>query len=224
MTELELHEEVLLLCLHDEKGTLTNDTVTYGMAGGLLAELMLAGRIAIDDTKKARVSVVDPTPTGKPEIDAALSRIAEDDKSRKMTDWVSKLAVKALRERSVDRLCDAGILRREQSRVLWIFDRTRYPEANPDPEQDILDRLREAVRRDGEVDPRTAALVSIANGMSLLKQALSKDELKQRKARIEQIAAGQASGKALAQVIDAINTALVVAVIMPAIITPTITN
>ena len=219
---LKLYEEVLLLGLHDEKGTKTNSFLLYGMAGGLLAELMLAERIAVGEGKRARVEVRDATPTGDPEIDGLLERLAGD-KPRAIGDWVSKIGGDGkLFERCVTRLCDRGILRREESKVLWVFNRRRYPEQDPGPEQATLERLREAIRGDGDVDERTAALVSICQGMGLLKEVLPKAELKSRKARIATIADGRATGPAVASVIEAINAAIVVAVILPAITATTV--
>lgn len=45
---LRLHHELLLLALHDKKGTLAFGQMQHiGLAGGLVAELLLAERIAI---------------------------------------------------------------------------------------------------------------------------------------------------------------------------------
>jgi hypothetical protein len=51
--KLHLHEEVLLLALKDDKGT-PFATTQYGfaMAGAMVAELVLAERIDLEDSKR----------------------------------------------------------------------------------------------------------------------------------------------------------------------------
>ena len=49
--ELRLHEEVLLLALKDEQGTLAADQTkfTYTVAASFLAELLMAKRIKVEE-------------------------------------------------------------------------------------------------------------------------------------------------------------------------------
>jgi hypothetical protein len=42
-----------------------------------------------------------------------------------------------------------GVLREEVDRVLWLFRRRIYPEVDPGPERELLQRLRRAVRGGG---------------------------------------------------------------------------
>ena len=63
-TELYPHEQLMLLALRDDKGTLESKASmhSFALGGALLAELSIQGRISIDDTKKAMVDVVDRRP------------------------------------------------------------------------------------------------------------------------------------------------------------------
>ncbi len=223
---LGLHEEVLLLAMHDDKGTIASGTMyQYAIGGAVLAELLLRERIeVIHDRKKKLAEVVNSTPVGDPLLDECLAKIADDKKVRTLNHWVSKFAsLRDLKHRVAERLCDGGILREEEGQVLLIFTRRTYPERDPRPENEIIERLRKAVFTDTrEVDPRTVVLVSLADKAGLLKVVFDKKELKGRKARIEQVVNGELTGKAAAEAIQAMQAAVMVACIVPAITTAAI--
>jgi hypothetical protein len=58
----------------------------------------------------------------------------------------------------------------------------------------------------------------LAKSANILPVVFGKKEIKQRKKRIEQIVNGEISGKVTKEAIDAMQTAVMVACIMPAII------
>ena len=62
--ELRLHEQIMLLALRDEKGTLEfrAGMYPYALGGAILSELVLEGCIAIDEKSKGRVDVVERKP------------------------------------------------------------------------------------------------------------------------------------------------------------------
>src|SRR5690606_33063628 len=101
----------------------SGQSVDYGLAGALLMELMLADRVTVSDK---RTAVTDPAPTGDPLADQALALIAGSRRGRKPKDWIGPIS-KGLRDRVLDRLVQAGLLRREQGKVLWVFPKTRFP-------------------------------------------------------------------------------------------------
>ena len=103
-----------------------------------------------------------------------------------------------------------------------IFTRKIYPEVDPAPEQELMKRLRRAVFTDArEVDPRTVVLVSLAHAADLLKIVFDKKELRGRKARIEKVVNGEVTGKAAKAAIEAMQAAMMVAVVMPALMAST---
>lgn len=221
---LPLHEEVMLLALQDEKGTIAGGTMyQYAVAGAILSELMMRGRIGIDESgRKKPAKVLDKKRTGAPLLDECLDKIA-DSKPRGLDHWVSKFAgIKNLKHRVAERLCDRGILREEEGTILIVFSRRIYPETDPRPENEIIDRLRDAIFTDNrDVDPRTVVLISLANNADILKVVFDKKELRGRKRRIEQIVNGEVMGRAAKEAIQAMQAAVVVAAIMPAIIVTT---
>jgi golgi phosphoprotein 3 len=73
---LRLHEELALLALDEQRGKFKPERTSVGLAGGLFAELLLENRIAVDDSRKKLVNVVDPKPLGDPLLDECLVKMA----------------------------------------------------------------------------------------------------------------------------------------------------
>ena len=206
--ELYLHEEILLIALRDEKGTLESAasmSYAYAMAGALMAELLLSGRISVEDGKKKLVNLLGREPIGDPLIDECLEMMAGAKRRRKLNDWVSKFAqIRHLRHRAAEPLCERGILQASEDKVLLVFSRKLYPTRDGGPEQRMLKRLRDAIFADRtKPDPRTTVLLALASGADLLKIPFDKKALKQRKARIEKIVNGDLIGQAAKEVIQA---------------------
>ena len=226
--DLFLHEEVMLLALKDEEGTVgTGVQYHFAIGGAIIAELLLANKIKVDDSKKRKlVDLVDPSPTYDPLIDECLEKMRVAKKRSNLQNLVSKFAnTKNIKHRVALQLCKKGILRADEDKVLLIFTRKIYPEVNPEPENKLIERLREAIFTDTpEVDSRTVVLISIAKSADLLKMAFDKKELKKRKKRIEQIINGDLAGKATQEAIQAMQAAVMVATIIPAIVVTTMST
>ena len=127
-----------------------------------------------------------------------------------------------MHRRVAENLCQQGILKEEQKKVLWLFTSRRFPERDPKPEREIMARLDAAIFKNSrDVDPRTVVLLSVAQGTGLLPLVFEKKKLKERKKRIEQIVAGEACGKAAA---DAVQAAIMAAVVVPTLMTTMITT
>ena len=218
---LYLHEEIMLLALRDEEGTVEFGSMYgYALGGAILAELLLAGRIAVSDGKKKMVDLVRDQPIGEPVIDECLEKIAAAKRRAAPATWVHRFSsLKRIHHRVAQALCERGILRNEQDKLLLIFRRTIYPEINPQPERRLIERLRKAIFGEHPgVDPRTAILISLAKSANLLHIHFAKRELKQRRKRIEQLANGDLMGSATKEAIEAAQAAVMVACIMPVII------
>jgi hypothetical protein len=130
--------------------------------------------------------------------------------------------IKKLKHRVAEKLAHRGILKVDQDQVLLIFTRTIYPEVDPRPENEIIERMRRAIFTEiGDVDPRTAVLIALAKAADLLKYSFDKKKLKERKARIEAIANGDLVGQATKEAIQAMQAAVMVAVIIPATVAAT---
>lgn len=224
---LSLAEEILLLALHDKKGTTGIESMyPYAIGGAVLSELLMCSRVALDSSKKKLIHVTNRKSLSDPLLDECLEKIQDSKKPKSAETWVSSFAnVKDLKHRLAARLCDRGILKADRDKVLLLFSRRIYPEIDPRPEQELVERLRHAIFSDSDrVEPRTVVLVALANAAGLLNMVFDKKDLKARKSRIERIVSGDIAAQATQEAIEAVQAAIFVACIMPVIITPVITN
>jgi hypothetical protein len=220
--DLHLYEEILLLALHDEKGTVHFGASFAQAAGGaILAELLLDGYLeVVAEGKTSRIRVRDAAPPDDPLLAACFDRVAQEDRARSASRWVQRFATtKQLKERVAARLVERRILRREEAKVLLVFSRTVYPERDARPEREVVARLRRAVNGSGPVTPRTVVLLALAHHTGLLKRAVEPRRLKERKAFIEKTIRGEVAGRATREAVQATQAAVMAAVVVPTVVT-----
>ncbi|MFH1716498.1 MAG: GPP34 family phosphoprotein [Planctomycetota bacterium] len=210
---LFLHHEVMLLALHETQGTVVRAVkYQYAIAGAVLAELLLNKRITLNPSgKKQIIEPIGAEPLGEPLIDRCLEKMNIRKKSASLQTWISRLATaRNLNDRVAQQLAKRSVLRAARGRVLLIFKRSIYPQVDPGPRSELVERLRGAVLTDAmHVAPRTVILLSIANSTGLLRVVFDKNELNARKGRIEQIVDGEIIGKATREAIEAMRTEVV---------------
>jgi len=213
---LLLTEEILLLALKDEKGTVhatTNWKLALG--GAVLAELILGEHVTIVSEgrggKKKMVELARRKRPGNEVLDEAFRKVRDAGRRAQARTWVQRFSgMKHLRDRVAGGLCRRRILRADEDKVLFIFTRKIYPERDPAPEQALVARMRDAILSDdAEVEARTAIIVSLAHAAGLLKASLDRKELRARKARIKAITSGDIAGGATRAEIEAMRAAIV---------------
>ena len=220
-TPLLLHEELMLLALHDEKGTIASGFASFGIAGAIAAELLLQERIRVDESRRRKiVDVRNIRRIGDPVVDECLMKVRDAKRRASLQTWITRFSsLSKLRHRVAGRLCERGILKADEKQLLVIFTRRVYPEIDPGPEQEIIERLRDAIfGNDREVEPRTVVLVSLAKAVGLLNPIFGRKELRPRKQRLKSLTNGDLVGRATAEAVAATQAAIAAAAAMPAII------
>lgn len=142
----------------------TRGYLDLGLAGAVLYELALAGRVGEDGGK---VRVLDSSPTGDPVVDARLAALA-DDKPRNARSVVTRIA-KGLLPTVRDGLVAGGVLRHERGKALGIFPVNRYLPVHRNATADARTRLASAVRTGRAFDERTKALLALVAAVGLAK-------------------------------------------------------
>ncbi len=220
---LFLHEEIMLLALRDEQGTVVGGThYSFALGGAILAELLLQERVKVDDSRRKKLlTVKSAKPIGEPLLDECLEKVRSAKRRASLQTWVGRFAgIKQLRHRVALALCERGILRADEDTVLLIFKRKVYPELDPKPERELIERLRQAVfTYTNELDPHTVVLAALAHGSGILKVVFDKKKLKARKKRLEQLTKGNVAGKATKEAIEAMQAAVVAAMVATTVVT-----
>jgi Golgi phosphoprotein 3 len=210
--KLFLHEEITLLTLRDKEGTFQiGATYDYAIGGAVLAELLLNERVVVEETRRKKLAnLISSKPLGDPIIDECLQKVRCAKRRATLQTWVARFArVKRLRLRIGEQMCRRGILRADEDKILWIFTRRVYPEVDPVPERQLIDRMRKGIFTDRQdIDPRTVILISLAKSAGLLNVVFDKKKLRSRKGRIERIINGEVTGTATNEAIATMRAAI----------------
>jgi hypothetical protein len=208
-----LFEELLLLALRDDRGTVRGGTwPDIAIAGGILSELALRNVITLDETKRSnRVRLHQGSLELKhPLLSAAVEMIRAAKRPRSAQRWVSRFSsMKQLRARAAGELVRTGVLGEEEHRVLRLFRRVRYPLRQPGVQEEIYDRVRQAVHSDAQVNVRTASLVGIAHATKLLASVFDRKELRRRRRRIREIMDSSPEAVAANEAVKAVQAAII---------------
>lgn len=170
-------EDLLLLLLDDEKGSLAHATyLDTGLGGALLVELSLGRHVepvaqekSWGFTPKDRIRVTGTIP--RDELLRAAYEVVQE-KERPAQELVARLGRKR-REPMLERLVERGILRREDGKVLGLFPRTTWPEADGRREGSLRERLHAVLVEGHDPDDRTGALVAVLSGMDAAHRVLN---------------------------------------------------
>ncbi|QYC37757.1 hypothetical protein Nocox_00600 [Nonomuraea coxensis DSM 45129] len=212
--KVTIAEELLLLAYSEDEGKQLISTMQLdpALAGALLAELAVEGRVELSD-KKLVLTGTAPLGDDEPddelddELKAVLSRVAGEHKERKPAWWVQRLQSSKLRTRLLTRLAEAGVLTEQRGKVLGLFPVTRWPEADPGVEAEVRERVA-SVLGGADPDARTAALIAVMHAAKLDRKAFPGAS----KERVKEISEGAWAGDAVARTIASINAATVTAI------------
>lgn len=218
---LRIYEKALLLILKDREGTVAISHCGLALAGALLSDLFIEDRL-IAKGKHQLLQVTDGSATGDELLDECLALIRSASRPKPAQHWITMLSNQpTMMHRIAGRLCRRGILREDESKVLFFFTRKLYLEVDPEPEAALVAELTEAIFTDtDEVSPHTAALIALGKCVGLLSATFTRRELHARKARLEAIARGEVgeAAKAAAAAQSAMIAAAAMVVILPTII------
>jgi hypothetical protein len=213
---LHLYEEIALLSLRDQKGTFLTERIDFLVSGAVLAELILDGFMTIAESGKKLCELKASPKINDTVLNECVREIHASTRQRSLKDWIKRLSrIKQLRHKVAIQVCKRKILRADEKTILLIFASKVYPEVNPEPETQILERLQSAIfSSDTDIDPRTAVLIALANACNLLDKPFGKRELRKAKTRIKNITNGSLVGQATQDVIAACEAAALAAIII----------
>lgn len=209
---LNLAEELFLLAINEENRRLASTYLNYGLAGAMLADLALLGRVRVGEKRK--LVVVDGTPTGDPLLDLGFMEILETKRPAKLLDWVNILAEKRFWKRVPESLIAKGILYREDKQFLWVFPYAAYPQKDATAKYWIKENLRSIALTSQPGETRRVILLSLCKACQMLNLIFTKDERKTAAKRINELLRGETFGEAVAKTLEEIQSAAAAAVII----------
>lgn len=222
--QLNLIEEFLLIALDDEKGQFVIDSthLHHGFAGAILLEMALREKIDISSDIVKLIS-------SEYEVEMAINKVIDqvkNSKPKKVKEWIQILAKQAgeLKEDTLLRLRNKGILRKEEHKILWIIPNNKYPTSDATPENKVRQRLSDVMLRGAKSEPHDIMLLSLINVSDLTKEAFrDKEEYKVVKKKIKEVTQDIKISQSINKSIREIQAAIMVAM-MSAIVVTTVTT
>ncbi len=206
-----LYEETFLLTIHEDKGTILSSAqsnLPYGLAGALLTELALRGRLKVNP--RQRVEVLDPSQTGDDLLDVPLQVIITVEQPHKVGYWINKLSEdhKKNSKRLVERLVQEETLTLEDKRMLWVIPCPGSPEPCGSAKFWIKTRLRKQALADQEANLEDLALLNLVHSLDWFGLVFTQDERKLAFRRLRMLLVSLAMSNPVAQSIEEIGSAI----------------
>ena len=202
---IRLSEELILLMLNERSGYLEmvpGWNFSCVMAGAVIADLALAGRI---DTDLQVLYVTDPTPTGDSLLDPTLKEISESKELFEAQYWIERNAARSedIVTGTLERLVERGILE-YQSGGFWMLSRDvsrsgSYPTSDSKIRQEARARVLDAILTDSIPTPHDAILVALMHTCDGFKLVLSSEDYEEKLGRIEVISRLDLVGRSVAE-------------------------
>ena len=175
--KLSIAESLYLIALDDEEGRIlaaAEKTVVPGVIAACILELYLLKKIKLDG---GNISVVDTIGTGNGILDNVLKKLQT---GPSFLDQINSLSskFKDIQEDLNALLAQRGILKKEETKLLWIPLSDRMDNANYAFEQEIRNNLRAIVFKSAKPSPAFTILFSLIDDCNILDEVFKdKDEL-----------------------------------------------
>lgn len=220
MTSL-IAEDLLLLLLDDESGDPLVDGTRLPrvLAGAVLLELALDGYVTPadqgEDVKRGRLAVRRMEAPADPILGHALGVVADARRPMKPEAAIEKLDSE-VRAAVFERVIDRGWVRESRRKVLGIFPSKVWPPVDESHERGVRHELSGVLVEGLDPTPRAAALISLLSAVDAAAKVFPDTDRKMIRKRAKEIADGEWAGAAVRKAVDAINSAVFVAVMVPA--------
>ena len=204
---LTLPEHLLLIALHDSRGTVHPAAflaLDIGLRAAILSELRLQGRLQTSASGHMRRNPDGCEPTGFPVLDRALDVLAAQPQPGPTKDWLLALesGLPEVRAALTEMLASRGILGQADKERIGLPGSITHPMLDETAEMDMKQRLADAVDGDpNETSPRLGALIALAASCNLVYAAFEPAQRDVALARADWVAKRDAISRALREVV-----------------------
>ena len=222
---ITLSEQLLLLALNDEKGSVVLSASTalpYGLAGALLLELFLLNKLQF---KQNKIKLTNTEKTDNALLNEVLTLLSKSAKSLDTKSCIETIykKIRKLPDRLGEQLVNKKILVKEEKSFLWIINYNHYPMKDDKPEQGIRRRIKNIVLKRETTTEEDIALLSLIKACDLINEVFDKPDRKKAKQRIKDITENHQVGEAISKTMEEI-TAAIMMIIIASTVTTTIVS
>lgn len=207
--ELNLVEQIILLALNDDTGEFVSDGTAfpYALAGAVILELSFQEKIIL---KGKEISIKSTLSTGDSLLDLYLQKCLEVGSKENLKSYIEKLSGEEefIREKTLERLIQKGILSREESKILWVFTVNKYPSMNNQPENELRRYLVKILEGSKKPIVKDLMLLNLVNVCELSGEVFGKEREKEFKKRIEELCKEDVIAQEIGESVQEIQTML----------------
>lgn len=211
-----ISEQLFLLLTRDDGKVEAMSMRGYGVAAGIVTDLVMRERLDLSGHKDPRVHVLGPGPVGHPVLDAALEHLTRKKDGRRLSRVITESKLN-LEHQIAEGFAERGVVSIQEKRLLGLVP-ARYPMTDGRPEEQIRSRLRDVLAGDREPEPADATVLAVLQGLGVARKVLKEEagglSARALKKRIEEVAARNPAGQAVKRAVDAMNTALMTSTIV----------
>jgi Golgi phosphoprotein 3 (GPP34) len=202
---VNLAEELNLCALDDDGQPAQSHKLPYGFGAALLAELVLAGRVRINET----VAVESGDPTGDALVDEVLAGLQDPAVQQLAAPQLMGNIGKNSGPRIWNGIVEGGLATVEQGERSWMYVVRKPDRLVPTAAgEEVRARARGALQGETAPDPRTAALVGLVEVCGLVGQLVPKEQRKAAEERAAELARQQPTTDDLRKAIEGARAAV----------------
>lgn len=210
-----LPEELLLLSIHEAKGVFFGSALERlkpGLAGAILAELALTGKIQADTNH--RLQVMDANQAMDEVLNKVIDALNKTGNERKFGYWIGAIGQKAdkYQGKIVEGLIQKGVFTEDDERLLWVIPAPLQPEVKASTKYVLSKRLRGIALAQEPFETRDLVLLSLVRACNLLDLVFLRDERKLAARYINEQLFRRAISDPLIQTVQEIEAAVAAAV------------
>lgn len=199
-----LSQDLILLALNPQTGKTRFSfyaALEYGLVGSLLLDLVLQGKLEIDNDNRLIGAIAGNT--GDEFLDRHLNEVLASSRPRTARFWITRWRrrYRWFQPIVLQNLVDLGVLQRQEQRILGLFPTQRYFLTDESIQREIVQQVRAAVLEGTGLDSRMAALISLMQASHLTDAVFRPEERPEARSRIRAIAEGELVGQAVSKAI-----------------------
>ena len=205
-----LSQDLILLALNPQTGKTRFSfyaALEYGLVGSLLLDLVLQGKLEIDNDNRVIGAITGNT--GDEFLDRHLNEVLASSRSRTARFWITRWRrrYRWFQPVVLQNLVNLGVLERQEQRILGLFPTQRYFLTDESIQREIVQQVRAAVLEGIGLDSRMAALISLMQASHLTDAVFRPEERPEARSRIKAIAREELVGQAVSKAIFTVQAA-----------------